>query len=70
MVDIVRLLSLQDEVERQLIYLEHKDVLVECEETEGKCPIIGAPKSNGNIRVCGDFRQLNVNIVDDKFPLR
>ena len=61
--------ALQDEVERQLRDLEHKGVIIACEEADWASPIVAVRKSNGDIRVCGDCRQLNANIVDDKFPL-
>ena len=32
-------------------------------------PIIINPKNNGKIRVCVDYRKLNVAIISDPFPL-
>ena len=61
--------ALQDEVERQLGDLERKGVIIACGEIDWATPIVAICKSNGDIRVCGDFRQVNANIVDDKFPL-
>ena len=49
--------ALQDEVERQLRYLERKGVIIACEEAAWASPIVAVRKSNGDNRVCGDFRQ-------------
>ena len=32
-------------------------------------PAVVVPKKNGNIRVCGNYRKLNAEIVTDAFPL-
>ena len=32
-------------------------------------PIVVVKKSNGKLRICGDFRGLNKNLVEDKYPL-
>ena len=38
------------------------------EETDLANPILAVWKVNGDIRMCGDFKGLNANIVDNKFP--
>ena len=50
--------ALQDEVERQLRDLERKGGIIDCEEADWASPIVAVRRSNGDIRVCGAFRQL------------
>ena len=61
--------ALREAVEAELHKLEKAGCIEACSQADYVSPIVAVRKPNGKVRVCGDFRKLNENIVDDKFPL-
>ena len=47
--------------------LVSKGVLVETSQADWASAIVVVRKADGNIRICGDFRDLNWNLVSDKY---
>lgn len=67
-------ISLQDQVNAELKRLQAEDVLepVDMKTTniEWATPVVIAVKSNGNVRICGDFRvTINPHVQRDDYPL-
>jgi len=61
--------SMEDKVEAELRKLIAADVIESIESSTYVSPIVVATKSNGQIRLCVDFRQMNKYIVVDQFPI-
>ena len=59
--------ALRSLVEEKIRDLVSTGTLIPCEEADWVSPIVVVKKSNGDLRVCGDFRKLNTHLVDDKF---
>ena len=57
-------------VEEKIRDLVSTVTLIPCEEADWVSPIVVIKKSNGYLRVCGDFRKLNTHLVDDEFPMQ
>lgn len=62
--------ALRAGVEAELIHLEEEGVISKVEHSEWASPIVPVKKSNGDLRICGDFRMaLNTQIEVDQYPL-
>ena len=57
------------QVKEELDKLLNVGFIVPMEKAEWLSPIVMVPKKSGKIRVCVDYRKLNVAIVSDPFPL-
>lgn len=63
-------LALQEKVDRELIRLEEAGVIKPVNFSDWAALIVVEPKSNGQVRVCGDFK-LTVNKIPvlEQYPL-
>lgn len=61
--------TLEKQVEDELQSLIARDIIEPIEYSEYVSPIVVAPKPNGKIRLCVDFRKVNQFIVVDQFPM-
>jgi len=61
-------ISLQDEVERQVMELE-QDGLISRSWSPYAHPVVCVKKANGEIRLAIDYRTLNEITVDDRYPM-
>ncbi|XP_031332533.1 uncharacterized protein K02A2.6-like [Photinus pyralis] len=62
--------ALLPKVEEELQILEKEGVLIKVNTSEWATPIVPVVKSNGRIRICGDFKiTLNKNLIVDEHPL-
>lgn len=59
----------RDAVQKELQRLEDNEIIEPIESAEWLAPLVVARKLNGNVRLFVDLRELNKNIVVDKFPL-
>ena len=62
-------LALRDDVSSLIWDLIDKGVLRDTRQADWMSPIVVVKKSNGKLRICGVFRALNKNLVEDKYPL-
>ena len=62
-------LSLRRKLKETLQKLETDGTIEACEHADWVSPIVVVRKLTGAIRLCGDFRELNANLVNDKYPL-
>ena len=58
---------IRPQVEAELNRLLNEGILVKSTQTDWASPIVVVRKKNGEIRLCGDFRKLNLCIRDDKY---
>ena len=56
-------------LKKEINKLLKQGILVRTKYTSWTSPIVVVRKSNGKVRICGDFRKLNQAILDDKYPL-
>lgn len=61
--------ALQEKVDKEIDKLVTDGVLEPLDVSDWGTPIVAIPKSDGNVRVCGDFRSLNANLVVERYPL-
>jgi hypothetical protein len=61
--------SMREKVEAEVSRQVDKGVLVEVSHTEWASPIVVVKKRDDSVRICGDFRNLNKCLEDDKYPL-
>ena len=62
--------SLRPKIEAELDRLQKEGVIEPIEYSEWATPIVPVMKSNGNVRICGDYRvTLNSVMCVDKYPL-
>ena len=62
--------ALKEKIEREIARLESLGHLVKVEASEWATPIVPIIKSNGDIRICGDFKlTVNPHIVVHKHPI-
>ncbi|XP_063635189.1 uncharacterized protein K02A2.6-like [Cydia splendana] len=62
--------ALREPVERELERLERDGVITPVETSEWATPIVPVVKSDGTIRICGDYKiSLNKHLDVDRFPL-
>lgn len=57
-----------DEVKKQVTYLLSKGLIVPT-TSPWAAPVLFAPKADGGLRMCIDYRALNKQTVKDRFPL-
>lgn len=62
--------ALRDEIARQLKGLEEKGIIKYVEHSEWASKLVVAPKKNGELRLCVNYRTtLNDNLQDNHYPL-
>ncbi|XP_048485025.1 uncharacterized protein K02A2.6-like [Plutella xylostella] len=63
-------LALRQPVERELDRLQREDVIYKVERSDYGTPIVPVIKSNGSIRICGDYKvTINPLLKDYHYPL-
>ena len=62
-------LSVRDAVSAELQKLENEGVIERIDTSPWVSPVVVAWKKSGKIRLCVDLREVNKNIIPDKFPL-
>lgn len=62
--------SLREAVEKNLEKAVKEGILTPVKTSQWASPIVVAPKADGNIRVCGDYkRTVNMHLDDEVYPL-
>ena len=62
--------ALKEAVEAELNKLEENGVIVKVEQSDWASPIVVMPKSDGSVRICGDYKVTINQVVDDEqYPL-
>ena len=62
--------AIRDKVEAELCRLEKEGILENIEQSDWAAPIVPVVKSNGNIRICGDFRTtVNLATKTENYPI-
>ena len=61
--------AVREDMRHELQKLKADGIIEEIEGTEWLAPVVAARKPNGNLRLCVDPRELNKNVVIDKYPL-
>ena len=62
--------AIRDKVEAELCRLEKEGILEKVEQSDWAAPIVPVVKSNGNIRICGDFRTtVNLATKTENYPI-
>ena len=62
--------ALKEVVEAELNKLEENGVIVKVEQSDWASPIVVVPKSDGSVRICGDYKVTINQVVDDEqYPL-
>lgn len=62
--------SLRPKVEAELEKLEKEGIITKVDWSEWATPIVPVPKSNGSVRICGDFKvTINPELKVDHYPL-
>ena len=57
-------------MEAELNKLEENGVIVKVEQSDWASPIVVVPKSDGSVRICGDYKVTINQVVDDEqYPL-
>ena len=63
-------LSLKPKIERELDNLEKQGIISRVKSSEWATPIVPVLKSDGSVRICGDFKvSLNQELQVDKYPM-
>lgn len=63
-------LAMEEPLTNELQRLQNAGVITPITETQWTTPIVAAKRTNGRIRICGDFSTgLNAALEDDKYPL-
>ena len=60
---------LKKQLDEQIKQLLEQGLISEC-RAEFTCPVVLAPKKDGSIRMCVDYRALNKGIEGDAYPMR
>ena len=61
--------ALKDQVEKELEKLEKHGVIIKTERSEWASPIVVVPKSDGSVRICGDYKvTINQAVEDEQYP--
>ena len=61
--------SLVEKVEKEYDRLAESDILYPVSSSNWASPIVHVPKSDGSLRVCGDYKGINERIEDDVYKL-
>ena len=62
--------AMREKIEAEIKRLVANDILVQVESSEWGTPIVPILKSNGQIRICGDFKiTLNPQLIINKHPI-
>ena len=61
--------SLVEKVEKEYDRLVQSDLLYPVSSSKWASPVVHVPKSDGSIRVCGDYKAINECIKDDVYKL-
>ena len=64
--------SLRPAVEEELVRLERDGILIPVETCVCSSPTVNVPKfrdDNLSVRICGDYKKVNLCLEDDKYPL-
>lgn len=62
--------AMREAVDKQLQLLEKQSVITPVEYSEWMAPIVCIPKTNGEVRICGDYKvTINSWLAVDKYPL-
>ena len=62
--------ALRERVEEELDRLQSEGIVEAVKSSEWATPLVAIPKSNGQMRLCGDYKiTLNPNLVVDRFPI-
>lgn len=61
---------LREAVEAELNKLEENGVIIEVEQSDWVSPVVVVPKSDGSVRLCGNYKVTINQVVDDEqYPL-
>ena len=61
--------SLVEKVEKEYDRLVESDILYPVSSSNRASPVVHIPKSDGSLRVCGDYKGINERIEDDVYKL-
>ena len=61
--------SLVEKVEKEYDRLVESDILYPVSSSSWASPVVHVPKSDGSLRVCGDYKGINERIEDDVYKL-
>ncbi|XP_071954134.1 uncharacterized protein [Antedon mediterranea] len=62
--------AMKSKVERELVRLENEHVLTKVETSNWASPIVVVPKSDGTVRICGDYSvTINQHVTDEEYSL-
>ena len=62
--------ALKQAIEVELTHLEAEGVIEKVNQSEWAAPIVAVPKSDGRIRICGDYKvTVNPHIEPDRHPV-
>ena len=61
--------SLVEKVEKEYDRLVESDILFPVSSSNWASPVVHVPKSDGSLRVCGDYNAINERIEDDVYKL-
>ncbi|MES9884563.1 MAG: RNase H-like domain-containing protein [Sedimenticola sp.] len=62
--------SLKGQVEKELHRLEKEGIISKVEHSDWAAPIVVVPKSDGSIRICGDYKvTVNRTVPDEPYPI-
>ncbi|UYV85052.1 K02A2.6-like [Cordylochernes scorpioides] len=63
-------LSIKEKIDKELDRLEQSQIIEKVNASDWSTPLVTVIKSNGELRLCGDFKNtLNNCIEDEKYPL-
>jgi len=61
--------SLAEKVEKEYDRLVESDILYPLSSSNWASPLVHVPKSDGSLRVCGDYKAINERLEDDVYKL-
>jgi hypothetical protein len=60
--------ALKDKVKEKLDNLENEEIIQKVSHSDWASPIVPVVKSRGKIRICGDYKEVNMAIYTDPYP--